>query len=366
MKKDNKLVAITHGDINGIGYEVIMKTLMDNRILEGITPVVYGSPKVAAYHRKALNISNFSFNTVRSIEEAAGSKANIINCVDDNIRVELGKSTTMAGEASVRSIETAMNDLLKEKVDILVTAPINKHNIWSDNFPFAGHTEYLKAKAGVDDVLMIMVSENMKVGLVTGHLALKDVPAAITPELIMSKLRIMNNSLTVDFGVRKPRIAVLSVNPHAGDGGILGTEEEEVVIPALRQAGDEGILVFGPYPSDGFFGAGSFRKFDGILAMYHDQGLTPFKAMSFDTGVNYTAGLPFVRTSPNHGTAYELAGLGEASENSFRQALYLALDIHRNREFHATITSDPLSSQVVDTQSGSEDLPEDENEGDNL
>ena len=357
-------VGITHGDINGIGYEVIIKTLMDNRVLEYCMPVVYGSPKVAAYHRKALNISNFSFTSIRSVGEAASKRANIINCLDDNVRVELGKSTSMAGESAARPLDMAVDDIMDGKLDVLVTAPINKHNIWSESYRFPGHTEYLRSKAGVDDVLMILVSENMKIGVVTGHIPLKKVPETITSELILSKLKIMNRSLEVDFSIRKPRIAVLSLNPHAGDEGLLGDEEEKIIIPALKDANEKDLLVFGPYPADGFFGAGSFSKFDGILAMYHDQGLAPFKSIAFDSGVNFTAGLPFIRTSPNHGTAYEIAGKGEASENSFRNAIYLAIDIYRNREMYEEINSNPLKSYELDTQTGSEDLPEENNDTD--
>lgn len=358
-------VGITHGDINGIGYEVIIKTLMDSRVLELCTPIVYGSPKVAAYHRKALNISNFSFNSIKTAEEAVTNRANIINCSSDDIRVELGKSTLMAGEAAAESLDCAIVDLIENKIDILVTAPINKHNIHSNNFPFPGHTEYFKSKCSVDDVLMLMVSENMRIGVVTGHIPLKEVPGALSPELILSKLRIMNRSLRMDFGIRKPKIAVLSVNPHAGDKGLLGEEEETIIVPAVKSAADENILVFGPFSPDGFFGAGAFAGFDGILAMYHDQGLIPFKALAFDTGVNYTAGLPVIRTSPSHGTAYDLAGKGDASENSFRQALYLASDIFRNRMMHDEINKDPLLPHDVDTRSGSEDLPPEQSANDN-
>jgi 4-hydroxythreonine-4-phosphate dehydrogenase len=361
MSKKSIVVAITHGDINGIGYEVMIKTLSDPRVCEECTPIIYGSPKVAAYHRKALNNANFNFNTIRDISEATPGKVNIINTIDDNLRVELGKSTPMAGEGSASALEAAMTDILSNRVGLLVTSPINKHNIQSEAFPYPGHTEFLKEKAGVEDVLMIMVSENMKIGVVTGHLPLRKVPEALTTDLILSKIRLMNNSLLQDFGIRKPRIALLSLNPHAGDEGLLGDEEGEVIEPAIRLASDENILVFGPYPADGFFGAGSFTHFDGILAMYHDQGLAPFKALAFNTGVNFTAGLPFVRTSPNHGTAYDLAGKGEADENSFRQALYLACDIQRNRDLYREINSNPLGSQGVDTAGGSEDLPAEDN-----
>jgi 4-hydroxythreonine-4-phosphate dehydrogenase len=348
MENKTIIAGISHGDINGIGYEVIIKALMDNAINDMCVPVVYGSPKVAAYHRKALNINNFSFNNIRSAEEANHKKANLINCLDDNIRVELGKSTPQGGEAAFISLERAVTDLKNGKIDVLITAPIDKKNIQSEKFQFSGHTEYLKSKAGADDILMFMISESMRIGIATGHVPLNEVSEMITLELILRKLRLMNQSLILDFGIRKPRIAVLGLNPHAGDSSLLGKEEAEVIAPAIQQALKENLLIFGPFPADGFFGAGSFSKFDGILAMYHDQGLTPFKALSFDTGVNFTAGLPFIRTSPVHGTAFQIAGKGEASENSFRQAIYLACDIFRNRQMYNEIARNPLKHQDIE------------------
>jgi 4-hydroxythreonine-4-phosphate dehydrogenase len=348
MEKKTIIAGITHGDINGIGYEVIIKALMEPSINDICVPVVYGSPKVAAYHRKALNINNFSFNNIRSAEEANPKKANLINCLDDNIRVELGKSTPQGGEAALISLEKAVGDLTNGKIDFLVTAPIDKKNIQSEKFQFSGHTEYLKSKAGADDVLMFMISESLRIGVATGHVPLRQVPEMITVDLILRKLRLMNHSLILDFGIRRPKIAVLGLNPHAGDNSLLGTEEAEVITPAIQKALKEDMLIFGPFPADGFFGAESFSKFDGILAMYHDQGLAPFKALSFDTGVNFTAGLPFIRTSPVHGTAFQIAGKGEASENSFRQAIYLACDIFRNRQMYAEITRNPLKHQDIE------------------
>lgn len=360
MNKKVIIAGISHGDINGIGYEVIIKALMDIISNDICIPVVYGSPKVAAYHRKALNINNFSFNNVRSPEEAKPKKANMINCLDDNIRVELGKSTIQGGEAAFISLEKAVTDLKNGKIDILITAPIDKKNIQSDNFHFNGHTEYLKTIAGADDVLMFMIGESMKIGVATGHIPLTSVPEMITSELLTRKVRLMNQSLVVDFGIRRPRIAVLGLNPHAGDNSLLGKEETEIIIPSIQKIQQEGILAFGPFPADGFFGAGSFSKFDGILAMYHDQGLAPFKALSFDTGVNFTAGLPFIRTSPVHGTAFQIAGKGEASENSFRQSIYLACDIFRNRQMYSEITQNPLKHQEIDIHSDRVDeLPPD-------
>ena len=347
MIQDKIVVGISQGDINGISYEVIIKALMDPRMYDFCVPVVYGSAKVAAYHRKALNIANFSFNNVRSADEANVKRANIVNCLDDNIRVELGKSTPAAGEASYLALQSAVSDIKENNLDVLVTGPINKDNIQSENFNFPGHTEYLTKEFGAEESLMLMISENLKIGVVTGHLPISKVPQSITSDGILKKLRIMNKSLIQDFRIRKPKIAVLGLNPHAGDNGLLGNEEIEVIIPALEQAKEEGILAFGPYPADGFFGSNSFKKFDAILAMYHDQGLVPFKALAFGTGINYTAGLDIIRTSPGHGTAYELAGLNQASEDSFRNAIYLACDIYRNRSEYLEISKNPLQHQEM-------------------
>lgn len=344
MLDDKIVVGITHGDINGIGYEVLIKTLSDSRINELCVPVVYGSPKVAAYHRKALNIENFAFNQVKDITEINSKRSNIINCMDENVRVELGKSTEYGGSGALSSLQMAVADIKQGNIDVLVTAPINKHNIQSENFAFPGHTEFLASSFNSDEVLMLMISEVMKVGVVTGHVPISQVPQLITVDAILKKLRVLDKALREDFAIRRPRIAVLGLNPHAGDQGVIGAEEQNIIIPAIKQANSEGIVALGPYPADGFFGSENFAKFDAILAMYHDQGLAPFKAMSFDTGVNYTAGLPVVRTSPAHGTAYELAGKGEASPNSFRQALYLALDLFRNRRSYEVLTQNPLES----------------------
>ncbi|MFN8255613.1 MAG: 4-hydroxythreonine-4-phosphate dehydrogenase PdxA [Bacteroidales bacterium] len=342
-------IGITHGDINGIGYEVIIKSLMDIRINELFIPVIYGSSKVLAYHRKAIDIENFSLNSIRVASEANAKRSNIINCVDENIRVELGKSTEIAGQASLRALEIAVEDLKNGEIDALVTAPINKDNIQSPEFKFAGHTEYLVHKLGAKDALMLMVGEGIKVGVVTGHVALKDVPSAITTEKIISKLNILNQSLIKDFNIGKPKIAVLGLNPHCGDNGLLGTEENDIIIPALNKVRETGMIALGPFSADGLFGSKEYSKFDAILAMYHDQGLAPFKALTYGTGVNYTAGLPYVRTSPAHGTAYDLAGKNEASEESFRRAMYLATDIFRNRQQFKLLNSNPLplSQEVI-------------------
>ncbi len=344
---DTIKVGISHGDINGISYEVIMKTLLDPRIMEMCTPIIYGSPKVAAYHRKALNINNLSLNHVRTPKEAGPKRAHVLNCIDDNVRVELGKSTPIAGEASFMALDRAASDLEKGLIDVLVTAPINKDNIQSEHFNFPGHTEFLAQKFNSEDYLMLMVSETMKVGLVTTHLPLSQVAQNITKEAILSKIRIIARSMQQDFAITKPRIAVFGLNPHAGDNGLLGTEENEAILPAIIQAKKEGIIALGPYPADGFFGSEDYRKFDAILAMYHDQGLVPFKLASFERGVNYTAGLPFIRTSPAHGTAYSLAGENVASPDSFREALYLAIDIHKNRQIHKDISKNPLKKYDI-------------------
>lgn len=347
MTQEKIRIGITQGDINSISYEVIIKALNDSRILDICTPIVYGSPKVAAYHRKALNIDNFSFNNIKSPEEANPKRSNIINCVDDSIRVELGKSTKIAGEAAYFALETAVNDLELHKINALVTGPINKQNIQSDRFNFAGHTEYLESKFPSDGALMFMVSEVMKIGVVTGHVQFARIIEYLTREVILNKLKIMNKSLLTDFMIRKPKIAVLGLNPHASDNGLIGNEEEEIIKPALDLATEENIMVFGPFPPDGFFGSDSFTKFDAILAMYHDQGLIPFKALMAGGGVNFTAGLPVVRTSPAHGTSYDLAGKGEASPDSFREAIYLACDIYNNRKLYNELSANPLKSYNI-------------------
>ncbi|PTN08310.1 4-hydroxythreonine-4-phosphate dehydrogenase PdxA [Mangrovibacterium marinum] len=347
MSKDKIKIGISQGDINGIGYEVIMKTLSDQRVLEMCTPIVYGSPKVAAYHRKALNMEHFNFNTIRNAEEADPRKANIINCIDDNVRVELGKISDVAGEASYMALDAAVSDLKAGRIDALVTAPISKDNIQSEKFNFPGHTEFLAEQFNTNNYIMLMVSEMMKIGVVTTHVPLEKVPSLITKEAIVRKLRIISASMEQDFSIKKPRIAVLGLNPHAGDGGLLGSEEKEIIIPAIEKAKEEGILAIGPYPCDGFFGSGDYAKFDAILAMYHDQGLTPFKVISFERGVNYTAGLPMIRTSPSHGTAFDIAGEGKASPESFREALYLAIDVHKSRQLYKEISKNPLKTYEI-------------------
>lgn len=344
------IIGITHGDMNGIGYEVILKAMADNRILDICTPIIYGSSKIAGFYKKQLNIQGINLNIIHSANEANNKHVNIINCVDDEVKVEPGISTLEAGKCSFEALERATNDLREGKIDALVTAPINKKNIQSDEFHFQGHTEYLENKFGEkNSSLMMLVNNSLRIAVVTGHIPLKDVSSTLTQDLILKKLKVMNHSLIQDFAIVKPRIAVLSLNPHASDEGLIGNEEEQIIIPTLKKAEEKGILCFGPYPADGFFGSGHFKHFDGILAMYHDQGLIPFKTMSMDNGVNFTAGLPIIRTSPDHGTAYDLAGKNEAYESSLLSAIYLATDIYRNRKFHEEITSNPL--QMVETKS---------------
>jgi 4-hydroxythreonine-4-phosphate dehydrogenase len=327
-------VGISQGDINGISYEVIIKAFMDIKMLDLCIPVVYGSPKVGGYHRKALNIDNFSFNNIKIAAEANQKRVNIIDCLDDNIRVELGKSTAMAGDASLKSLACAVSDLRQGLIDVLVTAPINKQNVQSDNFSFRGHTEYLAHQFESRDVIMLMVSDMMRVAVATGHVALSEVSGLLSVEMILNKLRMLNRSMMRDFGIRKPRIAVLGLNPHAGEEGLIGHEESQIIHPALDLAREEKIMALGPYPADGFFASSNFTHFDVILAMYHDQGLTPFKALAFESGVNFTAGLPIVRTSPAHGTAFSIAGKNEASPDPFRHAIYVACDVFRNRKVY--------------------------------
>lgn len=363
-------VGITHGDINGVGYEVILKTFADARMAELCTPIIYGSSKIAAYHRKALELPAFNMNIINSAEDAGINRINIINCIDDETKVELSKSTPVAGAAAYKALKRAVADAKREAIDVLVTAPINKNNIQNDTFHFPGHTEYLEKEFGGPGrkALMILLNSTMRVALVTGHIPVSQVASVITPELIMSKLRIFNQSLKQDFGIVKPRIAVLSLNPHAGDGGLLGNEEETIIKPAMEEMDKRGVLSFGPYPADGFFGSGNYEKFDGILAMYHDQGLAPFKALAMEDGVNFTAGLSVVRTSPAHGTAYDITGQNKASEESFRQALYLALDIYRNRQSYREATANPLRKQYFDKGGDNEklDLTQDEDTPENL
>ncbi len=336
------IVGISQGDINGIGLEVIIKTFLDPQMLELCTPVVFGSNKTASFHRKALNIEDFSFNQVRDLNELNHKRANIINVYEEDALVELGKQTDIGGKYALKSLEAAAYALAQKKVDVLVTAPINKENIQSPDFKFPGHTEYLTEKFGNNNSLMFLVSDTLRVAVVTGHIPVTRVAQELTTEKILEKIRILNKSLISDFAIRKPKIAVLGLNPHAGDNGVIGDEEQRIIIPAIKKATEEDMLVYGPYPADGFFGNGTYKHFDAVLAMYHDQGLIPFKTISFNSGVNFTAGLPIVRTSPDHGTAYDIAGKNVASEESFRKAIYSAIDIYKTRNQYEELTANPL------------------------
>jgi len=329
----NKLVVgISQGDGNGIGYEVIIKALADTRILDSFIPVIYGSSKIFGFYKKSIHeIDQMDTYVINSATDAKARKINIVNCLPENVYVEPGQASPESAQCAIRSLECAVEDLKQGIIDVLVTAPINKRAMSNEGFGFTGHTEYLEKVFAVNEVAMFMVSDTLKIGVVTGHIPLKDVSPAISKEKIISKLRLLNASLKKDFGIDSPKIGVLGLNPHCGDGGLLGDEEQRIILPAVEAANDEGILAFGPYSPDGYFGLGQFAKFDATLAMYHDQGLSPFKAIAFETGVNFTAGLPVVRTSPDHGTAYEMAGRDEANPRSMISAIYTAIDIYKNR-----------------------------------
>ena len=334
-------IGISTGDINGIGMEVIIKTFHDSRMLDLCTPIVYGSSKVASFHRKALEINDFSFNKIKNINEVNSKKPNLVECWQEDVEITLGQSTDNGGKYALASLEAATADLISGNIDALVTAPINKDNIQSEEFDFPGHTEYLTDKFEGDS-LMFLVSDNIKVGVATNHIPLSKVANTLSADNIFAKLKILNKSLIQDFCITSPRIAVLSLNPHAGDNGLIGKEEEDIIIPAINNAKSVGVNAFGPYPADGFFGSGNHNKFDAVLAMYHDQGLIPFKSLAFGDGTNFTAGLNIIRTSPDHGVAYEIAGQNKANESSFRQAIYKACDIHKNRKFSEEINENPL------------------------
>jgi 4-hydroxythreonine-4-phosphate dehydrogenase len=343
MEQERKIrVAITQGDTNGVGYEVILKVFADQNILELCTPIIYGSPKIATYHRKALNLE-VPFTIINRAEEARNGSLNLLTCFDEETKVELGQPSQEAGAAALKALDRAMTDYRSDLFDVLVTAPINKATIQSPGFHFPGHTEYIETSVGEGHkALMILMNETLRVALVTTHLPVKDIAKAITKESIIEKATIFHQALKRDFRISSPRIAVLSLNPHAGDDGLLGSEEKDIILPAIEELADKGIQAFGPYAADGFFGSGAYDHFDGVLAMYHDQGLAPFKTIALESGVNYTAGLPIVRTSPDHGTAYDIAGKGVADENSMRQAIFTAIDVFRNRKFYDEPLQNPL------------------------
>jgi 4-hydroxythreonine-4-phosphate dehydrogenase len=338
-------IGISIGDINGIGLEIIIKTLADSRIYDYCIPVIYGHTKVASFYRRTTQINELNFTVINHPNETHGKdlkKPFMVNCWENDIKIEPGLSTAESGKYSFISLERATNDLISGEIDALVTAPINKDNIQNEQFNFPGHTEYLQERDNAAGALMFLVSDTIKVGVVTGHIPLAKVAESITQEKILSKIKLMEASLRNDFWIRKPKIAVLGLNPHAGDSGLIGAEEQTVINPAIEEARAQDLLVFGPYPADGFFANGTYLKFDAVLAMYHDQGLIPFKQIAFESGVNFTAGLNFVRTSPDHGTAYDIAGKNQASEVSFREAVFTAIHIVKNRRENLELHENPL------------------------
>ncbi len=352
MSEENKRikVGITIGDTNGIGAEVIMKTVGVPEMMDLCIPVIYGSSKIMNYHRNACNLPSIQMNYTKSAERLKENMPNLVECIDQDIKVELGQPSKQAGTASFLALEAAVRDLKSGLIDVLVTAPISKDNIQSEQFHFPGHTEYLESAAGDGaQALMLMCTTDLRIALVTAHLPLSQVPTALTVDGIREKLRLFNESLKRDFNINGPRIAVLSLNPHAGENGMLGHEERDIILPAIQQSLDEdGVQCFGPYAADGFFGARHYRRFDGVLAMYHDQGLAPFKTIAMDEGVNFTAGLPIVRTSPDHGTGYDIAGQGLANESSLRHAIYTAIDVFRNRLRYDESRQNPLPKLFQD------------------
>lgn len=362
----NLTIGISCGDINGIGLEVVLKALSEQRAGQKFTTIIYGSAKVVAYHKNILPDQNVQFESINRAEEAIANKINVLNCWQDNINITLGKATDVGGKAAYQALQQAVKDLRSGLIDALVTAPINKKAMQMANFPFPGHTEYITTELKAKESVMLMVSDTLRIGLVTNHLPLRDVAAAVTTERILRKLMILNETLHIDFNVGRPTIAVLGLNPHAGDEGAIGEEDEKIIRPAIEQAKAKGVLAFGPFPADGFFGSGQHQKYDAVLAMYHDQGLVPFKALSFGAGVNYTAGLSAVRTSPDHGTAFDIAGKGEADETSFLKALFLAADVVRNRneylDMHANSLERSKQKALVDETGADEEVlvvPED-------
>ncbi len=340
-------IGISVGDVNGIGLEIIIKTLADSHIYDYCIPIVYGHTKLASFYRRTTQVEDLNFFVINHPSEIIGKKdhkkPNMINCWEEDIKIEPGIVNAEVGKYAFISLERATNDLINGDIDALVTAPINKDNIQSDQFNFPGHTEYLQERDGAGESLMFLVSDTLRVGVVTGHIPLAKVAQSITAEKILTKLKLMDNSLRNDFWIRKPKIAVLGLNPHASDNGLIGDEEEKVIIPTIEEARNNNILAFGPYSADGFFANGTYLQFDAVLAMYHDQGLIPFKQIAFESGVNFTAGLNFVRTSPDHGTAYDIAGKNQASEISLREALFTAIHIVKRRRETVDLEENPLT-----------------------
>lgn len=345
---DKIRIGITHGDLNGIGYEIILKAFADAEMCNLCVPIVYGSPRAAIYYRKNLNLTT-NFKSITSATEAEEGMLNMVVCIEDEVKIDVGQPTEEGGKAAQVSLQRAVSDCKAGLIDAIVTAPVNKKTIHSEEFPYNGHTEYFEKEFGsAGDALMMLVSPAMRVALVTAHLPIKDVASAITAERVERCLMQLRKALKRDFLISTPRIAVLGLNPHCGDDGLLGEEEQTVIAPAIKAATGKGVQCFGPYAADGFFGAGMYSQFDAVLAMYHDQGLAPFKALASGEGVNFTAGLSVVRTSPGHGTAYDIAGRGVADENSLRQAVYVAIDIVRNRRVVDEASANPLKVEPVE------------------
>lgn len=341
MDKTYKIVVgISIGDLNGIGIEVILKTFQDKRMLEFCTPVLFGATKVVSYHKKALNLE-VPVHGITNIDQINPNKINVLNIWKEEVKIDLGKATKESGTYAAKSLEAATNHLKENKVDVLITAPIHKENIQSDSFNYPGHTEYLEANLEGKS-LMILLTDELRIGLITGHIPIAKVAETITSELIKDKVDTMHESLKRDFGIVKPKIAVLSLNPHCGDNGVIGKEDDEIIKPTVQEIAASGKLVFGPYAADGFFGSKTYKQFDGVLATYHDQGLAPFKALSFGKGVNFTAGLNRIRTSPDHGTGYDIAGKNLANSSSFTEALFSALQVFNCRNEYKEITKNPL------------------------
>lgn len=356
-------VGITQGDINGIGSEVILKALSDSRMCDNATYIIYGSSKVLSYYKKNIEeTENISITIISSAREAIPKHINLVNCMAEDIFVQAGTSTPEAGAGAVAALKAAATDLKAGELDVVVTAPINKANVQSEEFGFTGHTEFFASEFD-GEPLMMMCSDRMKVGLATIHLPLAEVAARLSKELIVDKLEKFKKSLIVDFAIHEPRIAVLSLNPHSGDAGLLGTEERDIILPAIQEANQQKVLAFGPFAADGFFAAGMQSRYDGILAMYHDQGLIPFKTISPD-GVNFTSGLNVVRTSPDHGVGYDISGTGKADAASMRNAIFMAMDIAKNRAIHAEISRNPLRHYERDRGKdvSVKDLPEQQND----
>ena len=351
---DKVRVGITIGDINGIGPEVIIKTLNNRKVVEHCVPVIYGSSKVVSYHKNVVKVNDFSFHSINNAQRLHYKKVNVLNCWDETVNISLGKATEEGGKCAHIALDRATRDLKEGLIDVLVTAPINKHAMQLANFEEPGHTEYLAKTLG-GKAMMIMVSDIFRIGLVTGHIPLSEVAGQITKENVGLALERLLKTLREDFGIGKPSVAVLGLNPHASDQGLLGKEEEEVLRPLIIEMKKAGHLIMGPYSSDGFFGSGLYKKFDGVLAMYHDQALIPFKSLSFGDGVNYTAGLPYIRTSPDHGTGYDITGANLANEQSFRRALYLAIDLYKERRDYEETRANSLSESKKEPKS-SEDV----------